>query len=109
MNGLDPNPAGSAYQLWFVEDVPGPDNTAAIDLGSNGDHIMNLGTLPESGSLTATIDPRQLENFEVNMAAVMRVSPGRKPEFVIGGMQSIRYSDRPRSKTRKGQDESHQL
>jgi hypothetical protein len=91
VNGLDPNPAGSAYQLWFVEDVPGPNNTAAIDLESNGDHILNLGTLPESGALMANIDPRQLENFEVNMAAVMRVSPGRKPEFVIGGMQSIRY------------------
>jgi len=91
VTGLEPNPAGAAYEVWLVQDVSGPGNTAAIDLGSGGDRILSLGVLPRSGFLVTSLDPVQFARFEVNTAAVMRVSPDRTPEFVIGGMQSIRY------------------
>lgn len=91
VEGLDPNPKDTVYEVWFVEDGARPSNTAAIDFGTDGDRILRVGTLPESGALVTSLDPRQLADFEVQLAAVMRVSQGREPEFVIGGMQSIRY------------------
>ncbi|MCH7726735.1 MAG: hypothetical protein IH991_09680, partial [Planctomycetes bacterium] len=91
VDGLDTLPDGSAYEVWLLENVPGPDNSAAIDLGKHGDRIINLGALPANGSLVTSVDAQELANFEVDMAAVMRLSANQKPEYVIGGMQSIRF------------------
>jgi len=89
VDGLDPR--GSAYEVWLVENVSGLRNTAAIDLGRDGDRILNLGALPADGSLVTFVDREKLANFEIDMAVVMRMASDRKPEFVIGGMQSIRF------------------
>src|SRR5262249_40596156 len=88
---LDGAAAGSVYHMWLVENGSGPNNTAAIDLGEDGDRILDLGELASSGSLTSFIDPDKLAQFQVDMAAVMRVTTGGKAEFVIGGMPSIRH------------------
>lgn len=91
VDGLDPLADGSAYEVWLVENGLGPDNTAAIDLGEDGDRILNLGALPATGSLVASVNAEKLAHFNVDMAAVMRVAPGEEPEYIIGGMQSIRF------------------
>lgn len=90
IEGLEPLAAGARYELWLIDQVPGEANTAAIDLGDDGDRILNLGPLT-GGSLTTTLAARDLSSYAVDMAAVMRLAPGQMPEFVIGGMQSIRY------------------
>jgi cytochrome c peroxidase len=91
VENLDAPPDGSVYEVWLLENVPGVHNSAAIDLGKDGDRIMILGALPADGSLVTSVDAQELANFEVDMAAVMRLSANQKPEFVIGGMQSIRF------------------
>ena len=91
VENLDAPPEGSVYEVWLVENIPGLRNSAAIDLGDDGDQIIKLGVLPPNGSLARTVDTEKLARFEVDMAAVMRRSPNQEPEYVIGGMQSIRY------------------
>lgn len=91
VDDLDPPADGSAYEVWLIEHVPGVHNTGAIDLGDHGDRIISLGPLPASGSRVISVGVERLANFEVDMAAVMRVARDQKPEFVIGGSQSIRF------------------
>lgn len=86
---LDAISEDSVYEVWLVDNVPGVHNSAAMDLGEGGDTILSLGALPPSGSLTTFVDLKELAGFEVDLAAVMRISPEREPEFIIGGMQSI--------------------
>ncbi|MGQ0735804.1 MAG: hypothetical protein ACT4QD_19385, partial [Acidobacteriota bacterium] len=90
MHGLDPLKAGSAYEVWLIDQVPGVHNTVAIDLGDHGDRILNLGALPANGRLVTSVKATTLATRAVDMAAVMRVSLDQDPEYVIGGMQSIR-------------------
>lgn len=91
IDGLDPLFDGSVYEMWLVDNVPGSRRTIAIDLGEGGDRILNLGNLSATGTLVTSVDVERLADFDVDMAAVMRVAPNRTPEYVIGGMQSIRY------------------
>jgi mono/diheme cytochrome c family protein len=91
VKGLDPLPAGAGYEVWLVDQVPGAHNTAAVDQGPDGDRILRLGALPATGSLVASVNVETLAASAVDMAAVMRVAPDRTPEYVIGGMQSIRF------------------
>jgi cytochrome c peroxidase len=90
VENLEPGP-GAIHEVWLVENSPGPNNTAAIDAGRDGDHIWKIGRLPASGELETFLDPQRLASFEVNIAAVMRVSADEAPEFLIGGMQSVVY------------------
>lgn len=90
VDGLDLVQKDSAYEVWLIDQVPGPQNTAAIDLGAGGDRILNLGALRANGSLVTSIKPETLAARAIDMAVVMRVAPDRQPEYVIGGMQSIR-------------------
>jgi hypothetical protein len=88
---LGPLPENAAYELWLVEQTPGDTNTAALDLGPGGDRILSLGSLPPSGALMATVGAKALATMSVDMATVVRISPGGAPEYVIGGMQSVRF------------------
>jgi hypothetical protein len=87
---MDPLPPRSVYEIWLVENSSLPGNTAAIDSGPTGGRILNLGILSSNGSLV-TFSAEILGQFNVDMVAVMRVTAGETPEFVIGGMQSIRF------------------
>ena len=88
---LDPLPSGSAYEVWLVTQVEGPGNTARVDLGPAGDKILSLGALSAEGSLLTSVGAAMLAGFPVDMAVVMRVARDAEPEYVIGGMQSIRF------------------
>jgi cytochrome c peroxidase len=88
---LEPLPAGAAYEIWLVDNRPGPRNTALIDQGPDGDAIQRLGTLDASGSWAGSIEPARLADLRADMAAVMRCAPGAEPAFVIGGLQSIYF------------------
>jgi len=89
VKGLDALPERYEYQVWLVDHKPGEHNSVALDLGEGGDVIMNLGALPRTGSKAFSISSKEFAQFEIDMAAVIRISPKREPEFIVGGMQSI--------------------
>ena len=91
IGGLEPLPDGFIYEAWLVNHVPGDGNSVALDLGAYGDRFINLGTLPLGGSTVASVDPKGLADFEVDMAAVVQVGPNEEPEFIAGGFQSIAF------------------
>lgn len=91
VDGLDEPADGAHYEVWLVDHVESANNTAAIELGEKGDRILNLGAISITGSMQAAVEQKTLAGLRVDMAAIMQVGPGREPEFVIGGMQSIRY------------------
>ncbi len=62
--GLSP---GGDCEVWLIENVPGPHNSAAIDFGAEGDRIIRLGALPPSGYLAAAVDPIALAGFQPDM------------------------------------------
>ena len=49
VDGLEPLSDGSVYEAWLIHNGRGVHNTAAIDTGEDGDHILNLGTLALMG------------------------------------------------------------
>jgi cytochrome c peroxidase len=89
VDGLPALSDGAAYEVWLVENGPGP-VTGSFE-AKNGDRVINLGALPPAGSLATSVDARMLADFAADAAAVMRVFPNRQTEYVIGGRQSVRF------------------
>ena len=85
-------PAGAAYEVLLVHNVPGPGHSIAIDRDTAGDDIIDAGALADrNGSvrLDASVDPARLAGFRLDLVAVTREQPGVPSEIVIGGLVSI--------------------
>ncbi|MFQ6030087.1 MAG: hypothetical protein ACE5Q6_21650 [Dehalococcoidia bacterium] len=109
VQGLDSLPAESHYQVWLVDHQEGERNSIALDFGEFGDHCINLGILTADGSLTTSLAPADLAKLEIDMVAVVRITPDRAPQFVIGGMQSIVYKTLRQAQQRRDRGGSFQL
>jgi len=104
IQGLEPLPDGFIYEAWLVDHIPGEGNSVALDLGDDGDRFINLGTLPLGGSMVASVDPKELADFEVDMAAVVQVGPTREPEFIAGGFQPVAFKSIRQAKLQRERD-----
>ena len=79
VRGLPGLPARSTYQVMLVDNLPGSENSVALDRGPGGDEIIALGELKlqgNDGTLERPVDPARLRGFEVDMVVVTLKTPG---------------------------------
>jgi cytochrome c peroxidase len=80
------------YEAILIDNKPGPSNSAALDWGPGGDDVISLGLVPTEETqvrMRTTVGLERLRDFEVDMVAVINISPKGEDGIVIGGFSTL--------------------